>query len=242
MTGDFPKLMIMLLTYAKDAKSPRAKYAEKTLRGVLDNVRYSGQLSVHIADDGSPQSHVDKLRQIAGGYPSVNGITSSNANRSGYGASYNLATQTIHQHAQVVLPLEDDWELRQALNLDPFVETLVNASPAIGCIRLGYLGSTKELRGSVGNNSGKTYLLLDPTSPERHVCAGHPRIETVEWERSVGPWTEGLDPGATEFDWCGRTAARTGVAWDMDSPPGGHFCHIGSVQARTDQTGAEAAG
>lgn len=235
MTGDFPKLCILLLTYASDIKSPRAKYAEKTLRSVLDNVRYTGQISVHIADDGSPPQHVDKLSKLAGGYASVRGVSCSNANRAGYGASYNLATQQVHMHSEVVLPLEDDWVLEQSLDLDPFVETLVDAKPLIGCVRLGYLGSTQELRGSVGHNSGKTYLLFDPASPERHVSAGHPRIETVEWERAVGPWPEGLNPGSTEFEWCGYAAARVGVAWDMDSPSSGYFKHIGEFQARSDQ-------
>lgn len=235
MTGDFPKLMILLLTYASETKSERAGYAEKTLRSALDNIRYSGQISVHIADDGSAKGHVAKLEKIAGGYATVHGVSTSNAGRGGYGKSYNLATQQIHEHSEVVLVLEDDWELRQPLDLGPFVQTLVDARPVIGCIRLGYLGSTKELRGSIGHNSGKTYLVFDPESPEHHVAAGHPRIETVEWERNVGPWPEGVDPGTTEFVWCGYPGARSGVAWDIEAPAGGYFKHIGTVQARADQ-------
>lgn len=230
---EYPKICIMLLTYAKSARSERAKYAEKTLRSTLDNLSYSGQLSVHIADDGSYDKHVDKLVQIAGGYASVKGVSWSNSHQRGYGANYNAATQVIHSEAALVLPLEDDWVLSKPLNLDPFAEALLT-SP-INCIRLGYLGFTQELCGGLGHVAGKTFLLFDPNSPEPHISAGHPRLETTEWERAIGPWVEGVDPGRTEFLWCTSPAARHGVAWDMDAPDGGWFHHVGTVQARTDQ-------
>lgn len=235
---EIPKLYVMLLTYADDVKSPRAKYAEKTLRSALDNLKYSGPLSVHIADDGSPDAHRTKLEKIAGGYANVQGVTVTNAQRSGYGASYNLATQVVHNWADIVIPLEDDWELTEPLDLDPLVDTLWNSQ--IECIRLGYLGFTQALRGELMHSFGRTYLLLNHDSPERHVSAGHPRIETIAYERAVGPWEEGLDPGATEFDWCGRAGSRHGVAWVMGSPLDGFFKHIGTIQARDDQREAVA--
>lgn len=230
-----PTLYIMLLTYTDDPDGPRAQYAHKTLRSVLDHLHYSGQISVHIADDGSPSSHIDRLRELAGVYSRVQGVTSTNAQRRGYGASYNLATQVIHTSGALVLPLEDDWELVHDLDLDHYARALLTCKPKIGCIRLGYLGYTQELRGSLEICAERQFLLFDSNSSERHVSAGHPRLETIEWEREVGPWAEGLDPGATEFEWCGRASARHGVAWPMDTPSGGWFAHIGTVQARADQ-------
>lgn len=227
------KLYLLLLTYAESMKSPRKDYAEKTLRSTLDNLKFSGPVSVHIADDGSPQEYRDWLVDIAGGYPQVQGVTVTNAERRGYGASYNLATQVVHTWADIVLPLEDDWMLPAPLSIDSHVETLTQDK--IQCIRLGYLGFTKDLIGTVGSQNGQVYLLLDPDSPERHVSAGHPRLETVQFERNVGPWEEGVDPGMTEHLWCGRPGARRGVAWIMGSPLDGYYKHIGSVQARTDQ-------
>lgn len=228
------KLYIMLLTYADSLDSPRAKYAERTLRSVLDNLVYDGPISVHIADDGSPQEFRDLLVDIAGGYERVQGVTVTNAERRGYGASYNLATQVVHTWADVILPLEDDWELRQPLDVNGHVATLLSESP-IRSIRLGYLGLTQDLIGTLGKENGTIYLLFDPDSPERHVNAGHPRLETLEYERSVGTWVEDVDPGMTEHLWCGRRAARTGVAWIVGSPLMGYFVHIGTVQARADQ-------
>jgi len=195
-------------------------------------MRYSGPLHVHIADDGSIPGHVDALREIAGAYAHVQSVGSTNAERRGYGASYNLASQSIHTHHEIVIPIEDDWELSRDLDLDPLVETLT-AGIGIECIRLGYLGFTQALLGAVTHTPGGPMLLIDPRSPERHVAAGHPRIETRAWERAVGPWAERIQAGATEFDWCGRPAARSGVAWPLDLGPASQrgdalFAHIGA--------------
>lgn len=237
--SDLPKLSIMLLTYTDSMESPRARYAEQTLDTVLRRLHYRGQISVHIADDGSPPEHVRHLYELAGGYAHVQGVSTTTAERQGYGASYNLATQVVHTHASVVLPLEDDWILSEPIDIEPYVAALTDPGP-ISSIRMGYLGFTEELRGTLGHCAGRTYLLLDPASPEHHVNAGHPRLETTAYERVVGPWAEGYDPGTTERIWCGRPAARSGVAWPMDAPRGGWFSHIGTVQARHDQQPAEA--
>lgn len=234
MTDDWPKLTVLLLTWTDDANGPRAKYAKATLRACLDNLRYSGQISVHIADDGSPQKHRDALVKLAGGYDSVIGVSESNSQGRGYGANFNLATQTVHIHASLVLPLEDDWTLSQEFNIDPYVQAM-QESPRIRCIRLGYLGYTQSLKGELVYAANNHFLAFDEASPERHVCAGHPRLEWVSWEREVGPWPEGVDPGSTEFGWCGVAAARRGVAWPLNAPPAGWFYHTGTIQARVDQ-------
>ena len=236
----YPPLTIMLLTYAGSIKSPRSLYARRALTAVLEKLTYSGPLYVHIADDGSHQQHINALIKIVESFgDKVTGRTHTNAARSGYGASYNQATQVVHNYGGVVLPLEDDWELAYPLQVDAYIEALMSDPPIIGCIRLGYLGFTQELRGSLGHIAGRSYLVFDPASPERHVAAGHPRLETVEWERGVGPWPERIDPGTTEHVWCGYEASRHGVAWPMDTP-GNWFHHIGTVQARQDQQEAVA--
>lgn len=226
-----PRLGIMLLTYN------RMDCAQRTLTSLLNQLWYRGPLSVHIADDGSDpyegQEYAEVLREIAGGYASVSGTSTTNAHRRGYGASYNLGTQVLHEHCEVILPLEDDWELHvpegEMLDVEPLVETLTGQY-GIGCIRLGYLGFTQELRSRFVQTPAGVMALLDPTSSEPHIAAGHPRLETRAWQRSVGPWTEGLPAGATEFEWCKRPAARHGVAWPMDRvrPSGDLFWHIGS--------------
>lgn len=221
------RLTILLLTYK------RTEYAVETLRSTLDNLEFDGEIAVHIADDGSSKKHVDAIRKVAGGYEHVVAVGHSDSNRGGYGRNYNLATQQIHPSSDFVLPLEEDWRLTRKLNIDHLCRVLL-AKPHIGCIRLGYLGFTDKLDGHLERHEGETFLVLDPFSVEKHVFAGHPRLETVEWQRYVGTWPEGLSPGATELAVCG--IARSGIAWPLDlvAPNGDMFHHIGTLRATDD--------
>jgi glycosyltransferase involved in cell wall biosynthesis len=226
---DWPNLCILLLTYN------RQEYAEQTLRSALQNIHYSGSLAVHIADDGSPPEYREHLAGILAEHPPLT-HTVTNSERRGYGANYNLALQTVHAWAEVVLPLEDDWSLTKPLDLDPLVAALQEGW--FDCLRLGYIGYTQPLKGEFRHDmSGNHYLLLDPDSPEPHVWAGHPRLETAERQRRVGPWQEGLDPGTTEFEIAHRPEARRGVVWPLDliHPWGDLFAHIGTYPAPVDE-------
>lgn len=218
---------IMLLTYH------RLDYAMETLRSVLRYAHTDDQLRVHIASDGDEPWYIDMLTElVANERPEAAvGLTVSNSQRQGYGANFNLGTQTVHGYATHVLPLEDDWRLTRDLDLDLFAGALDELQA--GCIRLGYLGYTQPLRGEFAQSYGRHWLRLDPASAEPHVFAGHPRLETVAWERSVGPWPEGLQPGETEFAVAHLPAARTGVVWPIQEvkPYGDLFVHIGTVRS-----------
>jgi len=233
---DWPNLCICLLTYN------RLEYAQRTLRSALDSLHYSGELRVHIADDGTGEEYRQGLKELAGGYSHIASVGMSNSERRGYGANYNLAMQTVHSHSQIVLPLEDDWQLMRPFDLDPLVMALDEKK--FGCIRLGYLGMTQPLYGEFVIANGIIWLLLDPESAEPHVFAGHPRLETVEWERTVGPWPEELDPNTTEFVVTHSVDARTGVVWPVAllTTNGGLFAHIGSERAPSEVISIEAGG
>ena len=215
---------VILLTY------DRMKYARTTLQSVARHLRSPEPVWLHVADDGSSQEYRDELLSLAHDLYGDN-VSVSNSERRGYGASYNAATQMVHHLADLVLPLEDDWELVRDLNVAPIAEVL--RSGLFGCVRLGYVGFTQELRGKFVVGGSLMWLALDPLSPEPHVWTGGPRLETVEWEREVGPWPEDLAAGSTEFEVAHRPAARAGVAWPVDLvlPRGDAFVHIGSVQA-----------
>lgn len=217
------RVTLLLLTYK------RIDYATRTLRCALDKIKFDGELAVHIADDGSGGKHIETLRQLAGGYSHIVSVGHSDSARGGYGRNFNLATQQVHLGSDVVLSLEDDWELQRELNLDPLVSTLMH-SGGIGCIRMGYMGFTQELRGHIEFHDNEHYLVFDPDSAEPHVWAGHPRIESREWQIKAGPWIEGLEPGATEFHMAKCPAFRTGVAWPLDliAPQGDLWAHIGT--------------
>lgn len=227
------KIGLALLTYAPSINHPRATYARTTLESCLKNINpgVDNELHVHIADDGSAPKHVEQLIDICRKYGYE--PTLSDAKRGGYGKSYNLMCQALHSSCDLIMPVEDDWELTRPLNLEYLAKAL-DQNPEIRSIRLGYLGITQPLRGTVLFRSGQTYLLLDPDSEEPHVFCGHPRLETIEYERDIGAWPEGIPAGQTEWEVTHRWPARIGVAWPLDinlpasQDWGAIFAHIGS--------------
>lgn len=206
----------------------RLAYAQATLRSISDNLQVTGDLNLHIADDGSPPGYVEALLSEAGRFKRV---TVSDAQRGGYGRNVNLATQTLHKFDDVILMLEDDWVLIRPTSFDDLIAA---ARATDGTIRLGYIGFTDTLRGVLEFHAGQLLLEFDAYSPEKHVFAGHPRLETVSRQREMGPWPEGLNPGHTELTICGRKAVRHNVFWPMSVNPHsgyGLFAHIGTEQS-----------
>lgn len=225
------KICVAFYTYCPDMNHPRHEYAKTCLRALKSKLTFdAGELYWHIADDGSPPEHLEALLEIAG-----EGTTYSNSNHGGYGANYNLSTQFTHQY-DMILCLEEDWELMRKLDLSELASVL-QAHEGIDCIRLGRIGWTGELRGKLVQIEGFTSLLFDPQSSEHHIFAGAPRLETVEFERNLGPWPEGLRAGTTEWEVCKRRESRVGVAWPMDAGLNASelhsnlFVHIGEIQA-----------
>lgn len=224
-----PKVVVCLLTYN------RFEYAEITLRSTLDNLVYSEPISVHVADDGSGGDYAQRLLDIAGGYPNVFGISASNSQRGGYGRNVNLATQTMHTFADYILMLEDDWRLTRKLDIDALITDMQASQGAVDCVRLGYLSFTQQLFAEILclGPHGSKYARLLADSPEPHIFAGHPRLETKQRQVEMGLWPEGRLPGDTEFMMAHTKRARQGVAWPMDlvMPKGDLYSHIGSIRA-----------
>lgn len=234
-------LYLVLLTYAASLESPRSLYAETTLFSTLNNLKTSASLKVHIADDGSDPAHVARLIDVCQHFKIEPTLT--NAKRFGYGASYNLASQVTHRDGEYFLMLEDDWQLTREFNIDPLITALEDGKEesALGCIRLGYIGWTQSLEGSIRKFNNQSFLVFSPDSSEPHVWAGHPRLESLWFQKRLGPWPEGIDAGSTEFVVAQRDKSRMGVGWplDMNINASQDYCnlyaHIGAVQARTDQ-------
>lgn len=226
---------VVLLTYSPSEKSPRTEYARITLENLLKNLTFQGDLDFHIADDGSWDGHVKALAKMVFDYGYECSI--SNSTRRGYGANFNLATQVVHLRADYVMPIEDDWQLMRRLDLTNLVQAIEQSNDVLRCIRLGYLGWTQPIHGQLTQFADRSFLLLDNNSAEPHVFAGHPRLETVWYERAVGPWPTDESPGDTEFAVTHRKAARIGVAWPLDMAMNASqqhanlFAHIGAVRS-----------
>lgn len=246
MTGE--RLAVIVLT------AHRLDYAVRTAAATARLLEHDGPVYWHIADDGDDDNYIgavaDAIRQHRGRNAVV---TVTQASGRGYGASFNLASQVVHQVADLVLPLEDDWELLRRFDTAPIVRMLARGgwqsreewpwavNPPEGfearSVRLGYLGYQWPVTMHLFKTDESLWAALDPASPEQHVATGHPRIETVAYEREVGPWAEGLSPGMTELAWCQLPAARRGVVWPLTlvsltgSISGDLFAHIGAVKA-----------
>lgn len=223
---DHPWITIVLLTYG------RLDYAIKTLSSTLLRFDYPAEkMRLHIASDGDDDYYIAALIDNSG--PLHDRVTVTNAERGGYGKSYNLATQYTHLRSDLLLMLEDDWELSRHLDGRAIASALMQGRA--DCVRLGYIGYTQPVHGQLISVDGLGQCFgFDPDSPERHIFAGHPRMETVGYQRRVGPWPEGLEPGATEFDVAGRPESRYGVIWPLDliHPNGDAYVHIGTERAR----------
>lgn len=221
--------MIAVTMFTCDRPEARKDYAFATLEA-LSKLRASEELHLHLADDGSSQSYRDTLCAV-GAKIFGDRVTVSNSDGRGYGSSFNASTMVTHQIADVVLNLEDDWELQREFDLDPIADVV--RVGVFGCVRMGYIGYTQDLRGKFVSHGGLQWLALDPDSPEPHVFAGGPRLCSVAWERFVGPWPENLAAGATEFAVAHMPNARRGVAWPVDLvyPRGDLWAHVGTVTA-----------
>jgi hypothetical protein len=184
--------------------------------------------------------------------------STSNSERTGYGASYNAMTNMVHgANEEMVLSVEDDWMLSRRFDLTPLAKVLQaglrdlaeTKAPApenftgmpIECIRLGYLGWTQPLRGElVRPLPGQTFLMLDPATPEHHIFSAGPRLETVAFQRRLGLWPEHVYAGIAEVDVAARPQSRRGVAWPLDQGVNAAldnpslFAHIGSVSIKDE--------
>lgn len=228
------KIAVVFLTYSKDPYGPRHKYAMQSLTSLAMQLTFrDGELGYFIADDGSPPGHVEELHDLLKKYP-VNDMGDSKTSHAGYGANYNKATQAVHQWADLVLPIEDDWELIRHFDLSDISKVF---NERIQCVRLGYLGWTNPLIGEVVQSANQSFLVFNQYSTETHVFAGHPRLETVEFEKRLGPWPEGLSAGWTEMEVCNRPESKVGVAWPLDAGINASqdycslFAHIGELRA-----------
>ena len=141
-------ISIILLTYN------RLELAKRTMMSVRRNLK-GEQTRIHIADDGCSQEYRDELLKMAH-EPEMwgNNVTVTNSERAGYGGNYNAATQVVHSlpDSDLVLPLEDDWELVRDLDNSPIAKALrvgikdpVVGPGAFNCVRMGYIGWTKPL-------------------------------------------------------------------------------------------------
>lgn len=219
----WPTVCALIVTYK------RTECAVRTIQALRRNLIYPS-LVWHIADDGSPNGHLDALGEAIDGPYSV-----TNANRQGVGVSQNLGMDAALAKADFILWLEDDWELSAPFDLTPCVQLLMEDA-SIGMVRLGYI--SPGIQGELIPGAGRLWWRLKkgPT----YTFTGHAALRHRRFCQAYGYYQAGLAPGATELHYCGTFNGREGPDIVVPAFTGewGPFGHIGGDSLKDVQPGA----
>lgn len=213
-------ITICFLTYQ------RTEYALATIRWVRRYLRYP-DLQWYVADDGSTPEHMAAVLHALDGEL----IVGMHSVRQGYGASANQAWTRANEISPISFWLEDDWELREPLDLWPYAALLME-DDSVGMVRLGALNT--EIRGATFGHRGAMYWRLDriPEHDGTPVFTGHPSLRHNRYQVSYGSYPEGLSPGDTELAYAYQYRIGTGssIVWPAELPGRGVFGHIGTIK------------
>jgi hypothetical protein len=210
----------------------RTSYALRTIDAALAYLRYPNLLW-YIADDGSRPDHYDDVHDAL---VSTGRLIGGHSERAGYGANANHAWRVARDVSRLTFFLEDDWELRQPLDLYPYAALLMER-PEVGMVRLGVLNL--DVRGRTWGHDGRVYWTLDrePHHEGTPVFTGHPSLRHTRYWEAHGDYPENLGPGDTELAYAYHyrmtVPEAPAIVWPADYPAAGLFGHIGSVKTET---------
>ena len=224
MMDNLPTLAITLVT------CERTELALRTIRGIRENLVYPNEkIKWFVGDDGSGKAHsmaligeIAKLGMILADYHNEKFVPGTYF----AGKTWNRAMGMAHQESDYVLWIEDDWELRHPLFIEPYVQ-LLSEREDIGMVRLGHLavGSKVEI---VGHN-GIHYL--NYIRGTQYAYSGNPYIRHARFTKALGTFAEDKNPGDIELDYDARFQANleAPAIWrPADIPGWGWFGHIGA--------------
>lgn len=208
------KIAIGLTTYN------RTGMALKTISAIKENLKADFFFLVY--DDGSDGNHRSVVREAAQPLDLYNG------ERRGVGHGMNwILRRSLELGSDLVMILEDDWELTRPLNLDTHIRLLENQD--VGMVRFGYLSI--GLTGEVIAAEGHLWLSFIRNGYQ-YVYAGHPSLRSVnKLHERVGFFSEGLSPKQNELNFCAKYNAAINppaIVWDMNYGHMGPFAHIGN--------------
>lgn len=222
----FPAVYVLLTTYK------RTELAIKTIQALKRNLVYPNYGWI-IVDDGTGGDHLDRLiAEIGSGYY----IFTHDSQRRGVGYGMNWGLRKAWDiGADLVLMMEDDWDLTDPVELKPYVDTLVK-HPEHGLIRFGYL--SPGLQANLISEEGKLFWRLENNN-YTYRYAGHPSLRHKRFHAIYGMFDEGLAPGATELSMCGKVNTRQGpnILYPAECGQWGFFAHIGAESLKDIKPG-----
>lgn len=193
----------------------------KTIQGIKQNLVWP-QLWWKISDDGSSKEHIRAVVDAIG--PTYNVDVFDSARR-GVGFGMNRCLQSIFETTELVLVMEDDWELRSPLIMSPYVRALTEHTEN-GMIRFGYL--SPNLLGYLFSQEERLFWRLE-RNEETYRFTGHPSLRHRRFHEAYGWYDEGRPPGLTELSMCGKVNQKPGpnILYPADCGSMGFFAHIG---------------
>ena len=220
-----PQLCIVLITYR------RTDMAVRTINGIAEKLDYPKELlSFYVADDGSPQEHMQAIFKA---------ISDSGIKLAGYhnekmqpgclcGIGWNAAIRKAHQVSDYIMLLEDDWVLKNTLDIRPYIWAL-KENERVGIIRLSNLTTDNVLQ--VTTHHGTHYLQY--LRQARFCYSGNPHIRHIRFTQYYGFFDTDKSPGDIEVYYDGKFRYMKGgpEIWrPADLPAWGPFSHIGDVR------------
>ena len=221
-----PGIVIALLTYERTAEALR------TIQGVIKNLDYPRELrTFYIADDGSRPEHIQIiLKFLEENQETVCGYHfQSFAQRPACGIGWNKAVEVGHQFSDIILWLEDDWELEHKLDIRPYIRLLLERQE-VGMISMR--GLTDGLRTEVATHRGIHYLeILRNCVPGTMAYSGNPLLRHKRYFDYYGMFTIHTSPGDIEIFYDNRYVRGEPHAPEIWRPAAlnewGCFGHIG---------------
>jgi hypothetical protein len=125
--------------------------------------------------------------------------------------------------------LEDDWVLRQPLDLKPCVQALAE-NDDIGMVRLGRL--TAGIEAVTMPMANRMWWRMNKGS-DTYVFTGNAALRHRRFYDAYGPYAEKLTPGMTELYMCDQFARKEGpaIVWPAWLNIDEMFFHIGDSQS-----------
>ena len=214
-------ITIILQTYR------RTDYALRTIASARELLRYQGDLHWYVADDGSPTDHWRAVLDALD-HPAGHGM------RRGYGGNANAAWSAADYVGALSFWLEDDFVLRESLDLTPHAYALMD-SAELGMIRLGYIDSSKLE--PVQTFANRRYHTIPRDWPDTSFYAftGHPSLRHTRYRQAYGDYPTGLGPGDTELAYAYQYRIGSGplIVWPEGYPEQGYWDHIGAIKTET---------
>jgi hypothetical protein len=221
-----PKLCIALLTFL------RTTMAVRTVQGIVDHLDYPKELvSFYVADDGSPKEHMDAIfKAITDGGYSIAGYHNQRSiqNTPFCGIGWNKALRKAHDVSDYIMLLEDDWVLKQPMDIRPFMWTLKEVEN-VGIIRLSGLTTDNILQVMV--HRGTHYFQYLRSRP--FCYSGNPHIRHLRFTEYYGLFAIDVTPGDIEVYYDAkfhRLKDGPNIWRPCDQPAWGIFSHIGNAR------------